>query len=75
MLSLERIYFYFANSLRLQQTRKKYEYALKKFLIANKLTIEQFISLPVIDIENLLIDYITKLKKNKHPNTNEKSKI
>src|SRR6476646_1291076 len=63
MQSLDRIYFNFANSLRSQQTRQKYDYALKKFLLSNKISIEQFITLPVIDIENLLIEYITKLKK------------
>ena len=63
MQPLDRIYFNFANFLGNQKTRRNIEYALKKFLIANKISIEQFISLPVHDIENSLIDYITALKK------------
>jgi len=60
--SLNRVYFNFANSLKSLETRRKYEYNLRKFLISNKIRIEEFVSLPVFDIENMLIDYIAKMK-------------
>ena len=63
MQSLERIQLNFANSLRSEQTRLKYEYGLKKFLLFNKISIDKFLSLPIADIENMMIDYIIDLKK------------
>ena len=62
MQTLDRVYSNFANSLKSPQTRSKYEYNLKKFLISNKISINNFVSLPSKDIENMLIDYITKMK-------------
>ena len=62
MQTLDRVYSNFANSLKSPQTRSKYEYNLKKFLISNKISINNFVSLPGKDIENMLIDYITKMK-------------
>lgn len=62
MQTLDRVYSNFANSLKSPQTRSKYEYNLKKFLISDKISINNFVSLPSKDIENMLIDYITKMK-------------
>ena len=62
MQSLNRAYFNFANSLKSPQTRSKYEWNLNRFLFANKIMIDRFVSLPVPEIENMLIDYITKMK-------------
>lgn len=62
MQTLDRVYFNFANSLKSPQTRLKYEYNLKKFLFSNKISIDRFVSLPTKDIENMLIDYISKMK-------------
>lgn len=62
MQTLDRAYSNFANSLKSPQTRSKYEWHLNRFLFFNKISINQFVLLPTKEIENMLIDYITKMK-------------
>lgn len=55
-------YQYFINSLKSKSTRRTYSYAFKKYLVDNKITIETLLKLPVGDSEQLLINYIERLK-------------
>jgi integrase len=68
MQRLNRQYYNFVNSIKSPETKKKYQYYLKRFLIGHKLTVNHFLSLPILDIENTLIDSIVEMK-NKHLST------
>ena len=56
----------FINSIKSQKTRYIYSDILKKYLSANNVTIETLLNLPVKDNEQILINYIEKLKTKDH---------
>lgn len=63
MQSLDRVYFNFSASLKSPQTRSKYEWNLNRFLLFNKISINQFVALSPDRIQDMVIDYIAKMKK------------
>jgi hypothetical protein len=58
-------YFNFINSLKSEFTKKNYQCALSRFLNHYKITTEVLAKSSAKEIENLLIDYIVRLKQNK----------
>jgi integrase len=58
-------YFNFINSLKSEFTKKNYQCALSRFLNHYKITTETLAKTSPKEIENLLIDYIVRLKQNK----------
>jgi len=58
-------YFNFINSLKSEFTKKNYQCALSRFLNHYNTTTEALANISAKDIENLLIDYIVRLKQNK----------
>ncbi len=58
-------YFNFINSLKSEFTKKNYQCALTRFLNHYNITTEVLANTSAKDIENLLIDYIVRLKQNK----------
>lgn len=59
-----RPYLNFINSLKSVETKKIYRKALRRFMTVNKFeTLEDILSLPIQDIENMLVDYLQALKK------------
>ncbi len=58
-----RSYFNFINSLKSEFTKKNYQCALTRFLNHYNITTEALAKTSARDIENLLIEYIVRLKK------------
>lgn len=58
-----RPYHNFINSLKSKETKRKYRSALLRYLKHYKTTLEDALSLPLVDTENMLIDYLMELKK------------
>jgi site-specific recombinase XerD len=58
-----RPYHNFINSLKRNETKKEYRSALLRYLKYCKTTLEDSLLLPVVDIENMIIDYIMELKR------------
>ena len=54
----------FINSLKSKATRSVYARMFKKFLYDNNVTLETLLNLPIKDNEQLLINYLEKLKSN-----------
>src|SRR6185436_17162670 len=63
MQSLDRAYFNFSASLKSPQTRSKYEWNLNRFLLFNRVSINQLVALSPDRIQDMVIDYIAKMKK------------
>ena len=61
----ERHYFNFVNSIKSPESRRTYERHLSRFLHKNRLRVNQFLALPIVDIENMLIDHIVEMKNDK----------
>ena len=58
-----RPYLNFINSLKSEQTKGAYRKALIRFMTTNHIdNLEELLSLPVQDIENMIIDYLLKLQ-------------
>jgi len=55
-------YLNFINSLKSDFTKQTYTYHLKRFMTSSRLTLQAFLKLSVPEIEQLLIEYIMKLK-------------
>ncbi|MGA9742974.1 MAG: hypothetical protein WBQ16_00005, partial [Nitrososphaeraceae archaeon] len=59
-----RPYQNFINTLKSNFTKETYEFHLRKFMAEfPNLTIESFLELPINEVEEKIVDYILKLKK------------
>lgn len=58
-----RPYVNFINSIKSNKTKHAYRKALLRFLAYSKLSLEEMLTLPILDIENMITDYLTDLKK------------
>jgi integrase len=57
-----RPYLNFINSLKSQETKQAYQKALLRYLTHYKTTIDSILTLPIAEIENMLIDYLMDQK-------------
>ena len=53
----------FLNSLKSEETKEEYRRCLLRYLSHYKTTIEDMLSLPIVDTETMLVDYLMELKK------------
>ncbi|MDQ5868925.1 MAG: hypothetical protein M3530_04265 [Thermoproteota archaeon] len=58
-----RPYINFINSIKSDKTKQAYRKAVLRFLANSKLSSEEMLTLPILDIENMITDYLTDLKK------------
>lgn len=56
-----RAYRNFINSLKSEETKESYRNALQRYVSHYQISLKDMLSLPIVDIENNLIDYITYL--------------
>lgn len=57
-----RPYHNFINSLKSNETKQEYRKCLLKYLKRYKISLKEMLTLPIQDIENMLIDYLLELK-------------
>ena len=58
-----RPYLNFINAIKSEETKEEYRRCLMRYLSHYKTTLEDMLTLPIADIENMLIDYLLDLRK------------
>ncbi len=58
-----RPYHKFINAIKSEETKEEYRRCLLRYLSHNKTTLEDMLTLPITDIENMLVDYLLDLRK------------
>jgi integrase len=58
-----RPYHKFINAIKSEETKEEYRRCLLRYLSHYKTTLEDMLTLPIADIENMLVDYLLNLRK------------
>ena len=58
-----RPYLKFINAIKSEETKEEYRRCLLRYLSHYKTTLEDMLTLPIADIENMLVDYLLDLRK------------
>ena len=58
-----RPYLKFINAIKSEETKEEYSRCLLRYISHYKTTLEDMLTLPIVDIENMLVDYLLDLRK------------